>query len=254
MIVFLILLLLLVVIPCLRWLPYYSPATKQQHYQSALHMDDTLRIAFIGDSWADWHKKHQCKIPVFISSKAECNVDVYISGILGLTSKQIYLSMFQDDSVRNAIEWGPDYCVVMAGINDADRKMGTGYYKENMRLIIDFLLSNQITPVIIEIPYFNTRRSFQIRNFEGKLQYLLSMAVHFSPIDCVHQYRKAHTELIEEEGWSQRIIYIPESNWAPEGYRDSRNLYDDLQMHLNEKGYEVLDSCIASSILRYKKN
>lgn len=239
---------LLAVILFSRLLPYYTPAVKLNEYEVVHKYDDTLRIAVIGDSWADFHGYYRCHIPAILHHLNDKPVQVYTSGISGYTSKEIYYSIFKNDSVRSAIEWGPDYCAVMAGINDADRKMGTRYYKESMRLIIDFLLKNHITPIIFEIPDFNIKYSFEVRRWRLKLKYFFSMFVHLTPIDCIDMYRNALFELLKEENWLNKIVYIRTSKWNPDGYMDDRNIYDESQMHLNEKGYEVLDTCIAYSI------
>ena len=43
-------------------LPYYSPAIKQSGLTVMQRDDDTIRIAYIGDSWADGHKEVKCVI------------------------------------------------------------------------------------------------------------------------------------------------------------------------------------------------
>ena len=80
------------------------------------------------------------------------------------------------------------------------------------------------------------------------MSHFFSMFVHLTPIDCIDMYRNALFELLKEENWLNKIVYIRTSKWNPDGYMDDRNIYDESQMHLNEKGYEVLDTCIAYSI------
>jgi hypothetical protein len=46
------------------------------------------------------------------------------------------------------------------------------------------------------------------------------------------------------------IIYISADSWNAAGYQDKRGLYLSDEIHLNAKGYAVLDSCIASEILK----
>ena len=45
---------------------YYSPAKGKRLYIITKHHDDTLRIAYIGDSWAFGHRFHSCRIPDLI--------------------------------------------------------------------------------------------------------------------------------------------------------------------------------------------
>ena len=234
---------------CACLLPYYSPAAKCNEYLVAHKNDDTLRIGFIGDSWAVFYKQYGLGLSNYLEKRLLHPVEVRSSGVCGLTSKEIYYSMFNVDSIVNIIRWGPDYCVVMAGVNDSDRKLGVDYYKENMCLIIDFLLRNKIVPIVIEIPSYNIRQSFRIRKPVVRLLYLTSMMVNNSSIDCIDDYRIGLAHTIQEKQWEQRIIYIRVKDWNPLGYKDERNLYDGIQMHLNSKGYEVLNHHIAFSIM-----
>ena len=47
---------------------------------------------------------------------------------------------------------------------------------------------------------------------------------------------------------SNHIIFIPSTEWNPKGFKDSRNLYLEDHIHLNNRGYYLLDSCIATHI------
>lgn len=255
--VFLLTLLILSgIVIIVRHLPYYQPATKTNEVPVSLqHDDDTLRITYIGDSWAEFHQQHNCHLDTMVSRLTGRPVKVRTAGISGLTSKEIYYSIFQNHNVRDAvINWHPDYCVVNAGVNDSERKMGAGYYKESMRLIVDYMLRSHIVPILLEIPRYNSSRMFRIRGIPSKMLYLTSMLIHLSAMDCIDEYRRTLDELIEKQGWASKIILIRTDSWNPLGYEDERNIYDYLQLHLNEKGYEVLDSCIASYISTQIKN
>ena len=65
---------------------YYSPAKERNIYQTAQHHDDTIRIAYIGDSWAFGHKFHDCKIAEVLSKELSRPVCVSSYGI-GLQTK-----------------------------------------------------------------------------------------------------------------------------------------------------------------------
>lgn len=232
-------------------MPYYSPAVRQEGLVISKCHDDTIRIAYIGDSWADGHKKIHCIIDSIVMNSTIRAVMVKTAGISGLTSKNVYYSIFRNDSIRSVIEWGPDFCFVSAGINDSDRKMGTDYYKENMRLIIDLLLTNNITPIIMEIPTYDIKYSYERRNRKTKLMYIISMILTWSEMNCIQEYRNAYWNLIQENNWHDKVISIRYTDWNPDGYKDKRVLYDEGRMHLNDKGYQVLDSCISNKIIHY---
>lgn len=46
--------------------PYYTPAEMQDGLSVLRHKDDTIRIAYIGDSWADRHKNVRCVIDLLV--------------------------------------------------------------------------------------------------------------------------------------------------------------------------------------------
>ncbi len=83
-----------------------------------------------------------------------------------------------------------------------------------------------------------------------KFQYLASMLLTWSKMDCIQDYREAYTELINEQGWKEKVVTISSEDWNPEGYLDARGLYDGGLMHLNTQGYFVLDSCISQKIIQ----
>lgn len=229
--------------------PYYTPADMQEGLSVIKHNDDTIRIAYIGDSWADGHKRVRCIIDSLVCTASDKPVVVKTAGISGLTSKNIYYSIFRNDSMRRVIEWGPDFCFLVAGINDSDRKMGEYYYKGNMKLLINLLLNNQIIPIVLEIPKYDIHFSFKRKSRFTKLQFIVSMLITGSKMDCIYDYRKAYKDLFVEQQWENKVINIMSTDWNPDGYTDKRNLYDGGLMHLNEKGYIVLDSCISQKII-----
>lgn len=246
------LIVLLLLVYCADYIgPYYASAVKQEGLNVIKHNDDTIRIAYIGDSWAEGHKKVRCVIDSIITREIKRHVEIKTAGISGLTSKNIYYGLFRDDSMRSTIEWGPNFCFVVAGINDTDRKMGKCYYKENMRLIIEILLDNDIVPIILEVPSYDIRFSFHRRNRETKILYLVSMFLTSSAMDCIQNYRNAYKDMIRKQNWKDSVITISVDDWNPAGYKDKRGLYDRGHMHLNERGYLVLDSCIAHKIVYY---
>ena len=69
---------------------YYAPPRIKQPYQINATPDDTLRIAYIGDSWAFMHNDHTCKIASILEDSIHKPVKVYSYGVCGLTSKEIY--------------------------------------------------------------------------------------------------------------------------------------------------------------------
>jgi lysophospholipase L1-like esterase len=237
------------VIFCVK--PFYTPAVKLGGLNVMIHYDDTIRIAYIGDSWAEKHQFHKCIIDSMVCNAVNKPVLVRTAGFGGFTSKDVYNGFFHFDSMRQLIEWGPDYCFVVTGINDTDRKKGRGYYKNNMKLIIETLLENHITPIILEIPSYYICLSYKRKDTKFKIWYFALVVLTWSKLDCIDDYRNAFNDLIRENQWENDVITVSNEDWNLEGYKDRRDLYDEDHMHLNEHGYLVLDSCISYRIINY---
>lgn len=231
-----------------RLYPYYSPPRERIMYCTNKHKDDTLRIAYIGDSWAYGHKNHSCRLAITIENLLHRPVIVKSYGIGGLTSKEIYHAIFEIDIFKQFIEKGYDYCYISAGINDANKKMSSLYYKESMNCIIRFLIANHIHPIIQEIPDYNIIKAYNDQNTSKKLIRRFSMFINSKSIDCKQDYRDALDELINENGYKDKVCVIRYKSWNNDYEDNLKRLYINDGMHLNEKGYEVLDSMIAKTI------
>ncbi len=142
----------------------------------------------------------------------------------------------------------PDYAIITAGINDAVAKMGTRNYCYHYNLIIKRLLSAGIKPIIIDMPQVDYRAIYQRESIVAKIRHYFSCWITDAPLWSFDDYRKALQLLISHESIKKNLIYVPASEWNPEGYKDSRHLYLDDHVHLNKKGYYLLDSCITSVI------
>jgi hypothetical protein len=62
------------------------------------------------------------------------------------------------------------------------------------------------------------------------------------------EYRDALLSMLESEGLKERILYIPMKEWNGNGVEINHSLFLEDCIHLNKRGYESLDSCIASQI------
>lgn len=251
-VVVLVLLALIVAVVCYySYNPCYRPAEMQTGLCVLHHNDDTIRIAYIGDSWAYNHKNVKCIIDSIIHSQTGKPIQIRTAGVGGLTSKEIYNAIFSNSEFKSVIEWGPDFCFVSAGINDSNIKNGSNNYKENMRLLISSLLDNHITPVIMEIPYYDIYYTFWKRSPHSMFRCIRSMLGTQSSINCIDSYSNSFDDLITEQHWQDVVITIKRTYWNPYGYEGQKELYTSDRMHLNQDGYLILDSCIASHIVAY---
>lgn len=231
---------------------YYVPMGPMEVYQTATYDDDTLRIAYIGDSWAYIHQKEKlCLIPQIIETQIKRPTIVYSYGLGGRTSNEIYKALFYDDILRKLMhEKGADYCFISAGINDVNKKLSIRYYQNSMDNIIRLMLKNHIHPVILEIPDYDVHKAYRGLNNRSKLLRKLSMAINDVPMDCKQIYRNALDTLIKEKGYQEKVSVVRYKLWNNDYYNDQKRLYLKDGVHLNNYGYTVLDSIIAKEILK----
>jgi len=228
---------------------YYAPPRLRQPYLTP-QQDDTLRIAYIGDSWAFVHKDHNYQISQLIEDSIHRSVKVHSYGICGLTSKEIYENLFDNSDLKHFFQnRGYEYCLVSVGINDTYKKMSTIYYQQSMDAIIQFLLHNNIHPIILEIPDYNIQKAYERQKLYRKMIRHLSMHINNTPMDCKLPFRNALDKLLHEKEYENKVNVIRYKCWNNDYIHDLRQLYKPDGMHLNEKGYAVLDSMIAKAIL-----
>ena len=230
---------------------YYAPPCIKQPYQINATPDDTLRIAYIGDSWAFMHKDHMCKIASILEDSIHKPVKVHSYGICGLTSKEIYENMFDNSDLRLFLSKRRyQYCYISAGINDTYKKMSTSYYQQSMDGIIQLLLSNHIYPILQEIPDYDIHMSFERQKPSRILLRRFSMIINNTPLDCKQGFRDALDEIIHKKNYTDKLSILRYKSWNKDGEKDLKVLYRCDKLHLNENGYATIDSAIAKEILK----
>lgn len=234
---------------------YYDPPRIKQPYQTNATPDDTLRIAFIGDSWAFMHKDHVCKIETILQDSIHKPVKIHSYGVCGLTSKEIYENMFDNGDFRLFLSKRRyEYCYVSAGINDTYKKMSTSYYQQSMDGIISLLLSNHIHPILQEIPDYDICLAFERQKPLKKILRRLSIIINNTPLDCRHLFRYALDEMIHEKNYANKLSILRYKSWNGNGEKDLNILYRCDRLHLNDNGYTALDSAIAKEITNHIKS
>lgn len=232
----------------LRCHPYYQYATINDFsLHRKIKLDDTLKIAFIGDSWAVYHHEYDTLLQMMLASDG-LSVIVKSQGNVGAKSKEIYERLAT--TTRSILEWQPDYCIISAGINDAVAKLGETFYVFHYGLIINRLLEVGIIPVILEMPDVNYKSIAEREPMLTQLHHVVSAFLMNSDLYDFKNYRRALCKKVFMTDWNNDVIYIKATQWNPHGYLDGRHLYLIDETHLNAKGYHVLDSCIASEIRR----
>ena len=79
------------------------------------------------------------------------------------------------------------------------------------------------------------------------------MLINDVNLDCKQQFRDALDELIKTKGFKDNVTIIRYKSWNNSYEADLKELYIEDQMHLNEKGYAVLDDFIYKEILHIEQ-
>lgn len=247
-----ILITVMVLLLCsIRLHPYYQYAQYQDLVLSpSSPKNDTLRIAFIGDSWAEYHYLYDSLLCSMIGVDGRL-VRVKSKGNVGAKSKGIYERL--STSTRPILKWRPHYCIISAGINDAVAKLGADNYVHHYLLILRQLIRLGIKPVVLEVPDVNYRAIASRESWTMRLHHILSSLLTGSKMYEFDSYRTSLRNSIDDLVRDGEVVYIPADAWNPMGYHDNRGLYEFDETHLNSLGYHLLDSCVTSAILRDMK-
>ena len=245
----------------------FMVAKELPSYQVGPHTDDdTIRVAVIGDSWAQFHKSFNCDalFEQYAGKWTQNKVKCQSCGKGGALSKEVYHLMFRNQLPANSwwddfctqplIEAHPDYCVVMTGINDTWKKRPVSYYAGNCRLIIRLLLANDIRPVVMEIPDFEMGKWLDTNRRPQR--FIFRLYSYFTDVveDDITPFRKGLINMLNETDLADSVLFIPANNWLPEDHNYSENIYKIDHIHLNYQGYHFLDSCMASEIIKDYEN
>lgn len=231
---------------------YYAPPSLSKPYRIEKQNDDTLRIAYIGDSWAFMHRDHPCSIASIVGDSIHRPVRVHTFGVSGLTSKEIYGAMTEQGDYRRFMERGYDYCFISVGINDTYQKKSTGYYRRSMEGIISQLLANGTHPLILEIPNYDILKAYQRQTNTRKALRHLSMFVNSCDMDCRQSHRDALRSLLTENSLWPKVTLISYQDWNSDFAHDQQAYYRSDGVHLNDAGYARLDSVIAQAVLSHE--
>ena len=233
--------------------------------------DDTLRVLMIGDSWAGIHNEgnYDSLLAKHLQMQANTPAKFQSHGRGGAKSKDVYRLMVMSavtESERKSgyctqplLQKGADYCVIIAGINDAVANLGVDYYCRNYYLILKMLRSMAMCPVVVEIPYVDIVDSHSAKPLRHKLSDWLKAKLTRSQLYDVVPYSKALLDSIHSWGWKDSVLVLRKEQWNPEGVNDRRGLYQCDGVHLNSRGYSLLDSSLAVVIAadwkkRHRKN
>lgn len=236
-----------------RWAPLWSLEEPRVYYSISRNQYDTLRVVMIGDSWVGMrtdtiNKLFQKRLSEIIDKPSIMKS----KGKGGEKSRGIYQLMFEDDGfgTKSLFSSGADYCVIYAGINDAAANLGIKQYVYYMKLIINFLLANNIRPVLIEIPDVNIWNVYGGKPVKDLLADYIRSWMTQCGMYHFPEYREALHSLLKDSTLKDSVIYVPMRGWNGDGSDLNKCLFLDDQIHLNQQGYIKMDSCVIDAIIR----
>ena len=236
----------------LRWRHLWALDEARPAYEMIRHHDDTLRVVMIGDSWAGLHQTMMgdTVFQALLSREVGRPVLFRSSGKGGEKRRGIYHLMFQDDGygTRPLLVEHPDFCIISAGINDAAANLGPRQYCHYYRLILTFLLDHQIRPVVLEMPDVDIWHIYGGKPMKDRVGDFLKSVMTDCRMYSVTAYREALFQMLNDEALMDQIVYIPVSRWNRNGLGINQSLFMDDLIHLNLRGYELLDLSIANAI------
>jgi hypothetical protein len=222
-------------------LPFYSVASDNEK---------TLTIGIIGDSWVSGGKLDSL-LQNGLLVKGYKN-KILSSGQPGAKSNIIYQNLFEAKenlhSSKFIIENRPDYCIIIAGVNDAASQIGGKFYSYHMSLIIKTLLHYKIKPIIVSCPEFGINESINQMNVLSKRRNIISAYFNNNgEIDNIKTYRKILAEELYSENLIDSVILIEFGNVCSD-YNKCPELYINPS-HLSKKGNKILCQVITNKLI-----
>jgi lysophospholipase L1-like esterase len=253
-IVWLEIVIILIIIFTLYFIMRFSHSKNRPYYLVNTDKDPILKIAVLGDSWANGKKLDPILHQVLTENGFENKI--ISSGQSGAKSSLIYYNLFKDTdekySSRFIIENRPDYCVLLAGINDAVGQVGGRYYSHHMVKIIKTLLHYNIKPVIVSLPKVGIKAFLNRTSFFKKYRNIVSAYLNNNGIiDNIESYRKKMNELLNNEKLRDKIILV-DFDSACEGFTVNPGLYSN-PIHLSKEGIEKLGLVVADALIKELK-
>ncbi len=230
----------------------FSYSKELQFYPISVKNDTTLTIGIIGDSWVS-RKKLDSLLNDELNKNGE-NSKIISSGLSSAKSKLIYQNMFKDSTDKHSskfvIESHPDYCIVIAGVNDAQGQLGAKFYSYHITMIINTLLHYKIKPIIVELPEFGIIKATNEMSFIKKTRSKISSEFNNNgEIDNIKTYREDLNNLLKAQKLYDKIIFI-DFDKVCSNYEECKEIYRIDGMHLNKDGNQLLIQCVVNELIK----
>lgn len=228
----------------------YAYAKEKKYFLSATKPEKGLQIGIIGDSWLV-RQKLDSLVTKKISDRG-VQAKIYSYGNPGATTRTIFENLFKNKdekfSSKEVIEKKPDYCIIVAGVNDAATHVGPDFYAHHMMMMIKAMLHYNIQPVVVTLPEFGIEEDFKNKNIISEIsnrggELILNKGIPFK----IQDYRKALSENLKNTGLEKKVIILNFDEVTADFDKD-RNLFAD-PLHLNKSGYQKFSEFLVNGIL-----
>jgi hypothetical protein len=197
----------------------FSYSAEKPYFDIKVREDPVLTVGIIGDSWV--LGRNIDSVIHYTLLADNINNRVVSSGQRGAKSKLIYQNLFRKESDPSSskfiIENRPDYCIVIAGVNDAVGQMGKSFYTHHMMMIIKTLLHYKIRPVVVELPEFGIIEETNQMGFIKKSRNIIF--AHFTnsgDLDNINTYRDDFMKTLVKQELRDSILYV-KRRWSGKG-------------------------------------
>lgn len=228
----------------------YSRTTAIPFYSVDYQKDSILTVGIIGDSWVAGKKLDSLLHKDLLINGFHNRI--LSSGQPGAKSKLIYKNLFKENreitSSKFIVEKSPDYCIVIAGVNDAISQIGSNYYSHHMCQIVKMLLNYNIKPIIVTCPEFGIKETIDDMGILKKSRNVIAAYINNKgEIDNINAYRKNLSEVLESENLIDSTILIDFDKVCTD-YKHCSELYLNSS-HLSEKGNIKLTHLIVNDLI-----
>lgn len=205
----------------------FSNSRKLPYFTVASDKDSTLTIGIIGDSWVAEEKLDSILHYGLLQNKITNNI--ISSGHPGAKSKIIYQNLFglneMSHSSKFILEKRPEYCIVIAGVNDAAGQVGSDYYSYHVSQIVETLLHYKIKPILVSLPEFGIEETTEEMDLVSKTRNEISAYFNNDGvIDNIRIYRNALNKALETSHLSDSVLVVDFDNICKE-YGSNKELY-----------------------------
>ena len=224
--------------------------------KSDIFSDSLISVFLAGDSWVGG-KKLDSILENYLDSSGYKS-KVFSRGLPNKNTKEIFLSLFQSQmqgGLQDTNMRKPDYCVIIAGVNDAVQHFGPEFYAHHIFCMAKYLLINNIRPLIMVLPQIDSDNAYTDKDFTFRSRAWLQKKLFEKKgdnweHDPLEFYRISLREKLKEENMADKVILFDFRYVTGEFH--PYLLFKD-PTHLNQEGNKQLARYIGIKIRTDRK-